>query len=716
MDGSNFWLIYIQDNLVVVALVNQSNNQYHVLAIGPAVDWDINSEKSLITAVDESLSAASLNAHITEDQEPSSAAFVVPPFWVDNDGKISAPKLKIIKSLCKELDLIPSGFLSEDEAIVEEANQKDDFPASFILIHLDVNEFYLSLVYLGHVKERIRKNLDQPFTGQILESTLLELNSQSALPPQIILFGAKASEFIDEIKNFPWVGKKDIETFLHFPDVKIYQNDEIINIFSKIITSQVKTILDNPEPSTTEEVVNPISQELFLEEIEADSLGFSSETDAILEDKQIYQDFNDNQKLDNLETPLEVPLATKEIIPEIKKPKFSFSFFKKIKLFKIKKPKFNNLLWIGLIIISLSLAFIFFFSKTEITLFITPFNFNKQIPVTLVVDGSEDDISKSIIPIEKQTFDIKANSQLDTTGQKTVGNKARGEVIIYNKSDQSQSLSNGSILVDDSGKKFELTTAVSIASSSSNLDEGVITLGQTKTAIIATDIGSEFNIDQNSQLKFEKISNTILIARVSQALSGGSKEQINAVSTQDKIDIESKINEEITQKIEEKITNGLGNISGVISGTTQISKDKVDLSREVGEQADQLNATVNASVSIFTVTDSVKEKVLKQFLSDQENFDNTNIDIQNFNFEFKSTKIESQQATGTLSISGLGTPRIDLTKLKKSLIAKTTLKASDIIKKMVNRAYNFNIKNNLPLNLLPFRENNLSIEIESSNL
>lgn len=61
-------------------------------------------------------------------------------------------------TLCKELELTPTGFLSEDEAIVEETNQKDDFPASFILVHLDSSGFYLSLVYLGHIKERIRKN------------------------------------------------------------------------------------------------------------------------------------------------------------------------------------------------------------------------------------------------------------------------------------------------------------------------------------------------------------------------------------------------------------------------------------------------------------------------------------------------------------------------------------------------------------------------------
>jgi len=720
MEGTNFWLVYIQEDLVTVALVNQSGSQYHTIALGPSRGWDINNEQNFITAVDESLSSAALNAHITEDQEPFRAAFVVPPFWVDDDGKISASKIKFIKSLCKELQLNPSGFLSEDEAIVEEANQKDDFPASFILVHLDNYGFYLSLVYLGHIKERIRKKLDQPFNGQILESTILELNSQSALPPQIILFGTDAENHSQSIKDFPWVGKKDVETFLHFPEVKVYQQADIVNIFAKIITAQIENPLVRDESISSEETnveedenenVTPEIREGLLEEVEADGFGFSTETEMTNEDKL--------NIINNVELPkeelLSIPIV-ENIIPP-KESKDHLSFIKNIKLPKInfQKFKFNNLIWIGLILLSILSFTALFLSKTTVTLFLTPYSFEKKIPVTLLVDGKIDDLSKSIIPVDKESFDVKASSKITTTGQKTVGDKAKGEIIIYNKSNKSQSVPNGTILIDSSGKKFELTTSVSIASSSSNLDEGVIKLGQTKTAIIATSIGSEYNISGNSQLTFEKVSDSILIAKVVSALSGGSKEQIQAVSSQDKTNAESQIDDDITKKTEEK-TNSLSDIQGVIIGTTKVSKGKTELSREVGEQADELTASVDASVSVFTITDGNKEKVIKQFLSSEDNFNQSNLDIDKFKLEFSGNKIESQQALGTLTISGLTTPNVDLKNLKKSLLGKTTSKASEIIKKTITRAYNFTIKNNLPLNLLPFRVSNLSIEIESKNL
>lgn len=216
MEGNSFWLIYIQDNSVTVSLISSDDKKYQILGTGSTSNWDINIEDSLSKAIDESLSIASINANITEDQEPSSSAFVIPPFWVGSDGKIIPQKLDIIKTACKKLALQPTGYLAEDDAIVEDANSIDGFPASFILLHLSAQGFYLSLVYLGHIKQRIIKEYDGQFSAQLVESALLELNSSSTLPPQIIIFGQTDTNTVTLLKDFPWVSKRNVETFLHF--------------------------------------------------------------------------------------------------------------------------------------------------------------------------------------------------------------------------------------------------------------------------------------------------------------------------------------------------------------------------------------------------------------------------------------------------------------------------------------------------------------------
>jgi len=712
MDGTNFWLIYIQDEQVSVSLISNQNHRYQILATGPKISWDINSEESIVKATDESLSAASLNANISEDQEPESAAFVVPPFWVGTDGKIAVPKLKLIKNICKELKIRPSGFLAEDESIVEEANQSDGFPASFILLHLSKNEFYLSLVYLGHIKERLRKSFEGEFNGQILESTLLEFNSESALPPQIIVFGDVGENILSNLKSFPWVGKKNVETFLHLPEIKLYSEADVINIFTKVISSQIvsnvsaSTINEETVPTETEENSSPVSEELSLEETDPASLGFSS-ADEDLSDQLPPTENIPEPNLDPF-VPEQLPPPAIKNLPKIN---FSLSFLKKIKLPKIK---FSNLGWIALIILPFLLFIPFFFAKSNITLFITPYQFNKTVSVTLKVDAG--DLTSSVIPIQKQAFEIKATATVPTTGSKTVGEKAKGEIIVYNKLSQVQNIPKGAILTDSSGKKFELTTSVSVASASSNLEQGVITLGQTKTAILATDIGSEYNINKDVQLKFKDFADTIVIAKTNANFTGGSKEQIKAVSEKDKTEVQSKINQEIDKNIETKINTELKDVAGIIKETIQSKKNTLDLNREVGEQADELTGTITASVSVFSLTDDIKTKLINQFLSNEPNFSDTTFDSDKFSLSFKVNKIDTDKASGELTISGQSTPKIDIASLRKSLVGKTNSNAQNIIKKTILRAYNFHINNNFPFGILPFRKENINIEIKSESL
>lgn len=729
MEGNSFWLIYIQESQVSVSLISRENNTFRVLAVGPQKPWDSFDSSVLIKAVDESLSVASLNANITEEQEPSNSAFVVPPFWVSSDGKILPAKLKFIKEICKNLSLSASGFLTEDEALVEESNQTDSFPASFILLHLSEDEFYLSLVYLGHIKERIKKGFDGEFNGQILESAILEFKTESALPPQIIIFGQANQEIINALKNFSWVGKKNVETFLHFPEIKFYSNNEIITTFTKVISNQLnpritslpKNIDDNTSESSDDliqeepEIIsdtNPIAEQNLIETSPED-LGFSAPaTDPIPSPLPVITADQIPQSLDiapepNLD-PFEPPVFTPPVISHDRK---------KIRLpFKIKIPQFNhNIFWIIFALLPFIAIIPFFLVSCQITLFITPYQFDKSIPVTLkTTDATISDLDKSIIPVQKETVQVKATATVETTGQKTIGEKAKGEIIIYNKLDKTQNIPKGSVLTDSSGKKFELTTAVSVNASSSDLDKGVITLGQTKTVIMATDIGPEFNLSADTHLTFKDYPETSLIAKAETVFSGGTRQQIRAVSKEDKTSVQTKIDEQIVQNIDQEISQKVGNISGVIKGTVQSQKDNVELSREIGESADELIGTVNATVTVFVLSDDIKDQIIKHFLNSETGFSDIDYQSNNFNLSFEISKTTDTQATGNLLITGKSLPKINTNQVQKSLTAKTANQATALIKKLIPRAYNFHVNTSLPL--LPFRSDNIHIEIKTESL
>jgi hypothetical protein len=483
--------------------------------------------------------------------------------------------------------------------------------------------------------------------------------------------------------------------------------------------NQISNDFLSPDKSDT------VIEESSLIETNPEFLGFTSSKDLAIAtenpnidplsliDSQPSQEVFPEPNLDPFEPPV---MPSLPIVNKNKKFIFSFNFFKKIK-FSSWRPKFNNLFWILLIILPFIFFLPLFFLKSQIIFFVNPYEFNKSIPVTLKVGSDATQISKSVMPVEKKPFDIVSTAKISTTGQKTVGEKSTGEIIIYNKIDKVQNIPKGAILTDSSGKRFELSTTVSIASSSSTYNDQnqlVITSGQTKTAVIATDIGSEYNINSGTQLVFNDYPETVLIAKSNNNFSGGNRQQILAVSQQDKTNVQTKINEQINLDIDTKIINDFNNLSGALKETIQTKKSNLELNREVGEPAEELIGTVNSSVSVFIIKDEIKKMIISQFLSSEPDFDKIDIDFNNFQLSFKPSKLEPDQAVGTMTLTGSSLPKLDVNNLKKNLTLKTVNQVDGILKKLVPRANRFKIFNKFFI--MPARVENIDIQVKLEKL
>lgn len=732
MGINSFWLFYIEDDSILVSLINWGNGRFFVASIGPRVNFDIDDQESLLKAADESLSSAATSADIKPEEEPTSVGLVVPSSWVGEDGKIVKPKAEIILPLLKKLDLTPSGFISNNDAIIEEANKPDDFAASFINLYITGNSFELSLVYLGKTKKRLKKNFDSEFDPQLVEDCLVELNSESTLPPQIYVYGQADESIIDSLKNFAWIGKKNIETFLHIPDIKLYQDNDLVNIFFKAITSQIVDSNNNlsshqqvavePEVEETEPELEP-EKDLDLEpQIETQTE--SEAVDEVIEEndfsplEEISSEdlgFISNLPISNLEEIVETEDIPDFSIEEpIKPKKLNFSF--KLPKLNIKLPKLksNFLLFLPSIVLLLVCAPIFL-SKANVTLFLTPYEFDKTINVTL--DSNASELSDSIIPVDKKTITVDYSTTINTTGQKLVGEKASGEITIFNKIEKAQSIPKGALLIDSKNQQFELMNAVQVASSSSDFATGTMNFGQVKTVVSASSIGPEFNISKDSVLKFKDFPDTSIVVKNNTDFTGGTKQQINAVSAQDKINVEAEIDQKLKQLADEKITQEFNNSNDAIKETIQTTKGKVDLNREIGEETDNLTATAQALVSVFVIKPELKDKIITQFLSKESGFSESEIDSSTFTFTLKIDKLDQNKASGSLNVKGSLLPKINIELLKKNISGKTTKKAQEIIKKTVSRVYDFNIKINFNMiNILPIQPKNIFIDIKTESL
>ncbi|MFA5827842.1 MAG: hypothetical protein WC841_00565 [Candidatus Shapirobacteria bacterium] len=697
---NRFWLILIGNSTACASLISDENGKFDVVSIGPKMKWSLEDDTSIIPAVDQSLSIASQSINLPEDSEPGNVSFIIPSDWVGPDDKIFPDYKKLLSDLIKNLKLKPMGYIAHSEAIIEYPTYKDN---SFILLHLYEGGFYCSLVYFGKIKNRIEKTYSEDFRPEFLEAVLTEAKIDSTLPPQIVVFG-EVNDLIEEaLKNYPWLGKKNIETFLHSPSIQVLKENETINIFARFIVSQLHSKLPDTENEISEQNITETIEvpPKETEEVGPEDLGFSGSSKII-----------STPVVEKLLSQIEETIPSPSFPVIRPKPKLKISF-PQIHF------KFNRLLYI-LALSPLLILIPVIFSRTDVDLFVTPYVFS--LKTDAVLDSSVDQVNpqKHIIPVTKKTIPVTTSLSTKTTGQKTIGEKAKGEITVYNKSDKIQNIPKGTVLIDKSGLKFDITNAVSISPGVSDLEKGVINLGKTNIIATAQDIGPEYNISKGATLSFKDTPESILVSKVNESFAGGSKRTINAVSSEDKKTIEKKVQEKIALSVEEKINTDLSGNNNIIKDSIQSKTSRIEYNREVGEEAEELKADISATVSFFVLSETVKNETTSSFLSSDENFSKAVFDPKLFKLNFKVAKNETDRSTGVAEIDGKALPIIDQADLRNSIRGKSKAEAEKIIIEKIPRAYKIHINHRPPyitfFNLLPFRQENINVKVNTESL
>jgi len=749
MEFDHFWLLTIEESRLSVSLVNIDSQSAKVLSSGPVLDWDPNLPDSFLNAFDQSLSQSAQEANLPENSEPDKVSLILPPFWLTHDGKIIKDKLDLITSACKKMKLKALGYIASDDAIVEYYNKQEEYPSSYILLGLSHSQFALSLVYFGKIKSKILKKFDSIFIPEYLESALLELNSTSTLPPQITVYGDQTASLISDLNNYPWVSKKDVETFLHLPNIESIDSSEIIRIYSKVIYNQIKSnlLLDpkSSSPVDEAEIVAEVTPVLEVETTSVDDESSDIQTDMpqVADDVEEVPLINFGftaASLDPVSPPelIPTPEPTSELIPNIvpppelnltppkpSLPKFDFNNF----LSKLKSIPFPKISLraknkkIPLIIISILPLFLlipFLFSTAKITIFINPYQFELDTRVNLDSTTTQIDALSKSIPVTKQSFTVSSSIVVPTTGTLTKGEKAKGEVTIFNKTDQPVDLAQSTLLQDSTGRSFELLSPVSVPASSSDLEEGVINLGKIQATVIAGEIGPESNLSKDTELIFKNYSKNQLIAKVSESLTGGTKEDIPAVAKADKDQIESQLSQSIQQAIDDKVDQDVERLEGLIMDTVKKSPNRIVYSREIGEEADELSASVEAEISAFVINPQIKGEIISAFLSSNPDFDKAEINPESFDITFKVIELENSLASTQLTLNGFAKPKLNESEIKQNISGKSSKKAKEYLTNNIPRAINFNIKTNFSylefINPLPFRQENITIETKTESL
>ena len=688
MKNEYYWSICLEPGWVQAGIWTTEDQQIKIISNSPPGKWE---EENLVHTIDAALSAA-VEDLPDQTKEPSKVVFGVRPDWVE-EGKIKKEHLTLIRKVCTDLSLSPTGFVVIPEAITHSIKIKDGNPLSGVVIGISEDDIDVSLFKLGNLVGSVKVGRSVSVVDDTLEG-LARLNDDQALPTRFLLYNGSSKDLEDvkqALVKADWkeVAKDKIK-ILHDPQIEIVSPDEktdAVSIAGASELGEIKGVLGQAEDSD-DNPVNPVEmgEESNIKEsddLTAADLGFV--VDGEVEEKATKSD-ND-----------EPELARQDFKkPKLSKPKFkapSFAFLKNVRnksaLDAPKEPKISKVgldtgskmkrVVIGLVAllvvaaVGLGVAW-WFIPKAQVTIFISPRTLEQSEVLTLEEGLESADFENRLFPATLETLEVTGEKTVSSTGTKTVGESAKGTVTIRNDTAAGIVIDAGTELIGPNDLKFVIDETASVSGKTGIGEPGTATLNAT-----AASIGAEYNLASGESMSVEDYSVLEVDARVEASFSGGSSEEVVAVSQNDIDKLDQELSAELKRKAISEIEGQIGSDDIFISDAVEVVEVDSTYSASVGEEVNAVTLSLTLEAQGLTIPEQTINQFTRSVLEGQVP-DGYNLRDEQVETDFILVDEVSEGIWDfDVSISANLLPEIDIDKIKRDVAGRYPTQARNIL-------------------------------------
>lgn len=666
--------------------------------------------------------------------------FSVPVDWVE-EGKIVKDYLLKLKSLCESLNLTPIGFIVSVEAITAFLQKKEGAPVTAVLVELSHKHVTVSIAKNGNILSSKTNPISETAVASV-EHILSEQDDLEVLPSKIILINYEhAKKAQQTFLSHNW--SKRLQ-FLHMPQVEVLDPEiEAQSVVSGVafemgfsnLTSvkipsesqqkpvEVATVeeelrepeiaemdgkKEDQEDSVEEDKKEPevVSKDTESTAFNGEEVGFFENIDVLHEKKEevnVEEDSEDEvvhiegeEERSSTISKMKLPSLS---IPALKIPKFSFG--KGLGKHTIMYPILAVILLLVILV-----GYYYFFEKVSVTLYLEKKTVSKDLDVTFSSDGKTSASDKTV-HLDLVSSQAEGEQNTETTGKKETGDKAKGEVTVYNKTEDPKSFTKGSTIIGPNSLEFNLTGDVQVASTSSF----ATSFSSAKVKVEASKFGKEYNIPSSSNFQMKGVSTSDVFAKNESAFSGGTKKETQTVSADDIDTLTSKIIDELSKKANESASKDV--TQKILSIPVDYTFDDKTFSKKEGEEA----SAVSLSAKITFKFGSYKISDLEQLAKD---LDKSEIP-EGYQYSSNNSKIvvkdvskdKDGNITGKVSFSSVYLPVVSTQEIINKLNGKNAAKIDEVIKvKGVNDDL-VNFTRSLPLfpKIFPFNKKNIEVQV-----
>lgn len=639
--AEHYWSLVIEPGWVQAGIWLIEEGKVEVISISPPAHWE--SDEELIDAADTVLSAAIQN--LPEDRgEPSKTVFGVPDSWVAG-GQIKEEHLNKIKEICKNLSLEPVGFVVLSEAISNYQKSQEGSPLTAVVLGIGEENLEVSVFRLGNLMGSDIVARSVSFADDVAEG-LSRFSSAEPFPSRFLLYDGKEGELEDvrqALTSVAWENYENLK-FLHTPKIEIVTPEQKILATSLAGGLEMANVsqVNRLETEEEEEVEAASPPETAVTPTRLADLGFvvgedvtakipaiSKQPDGVKEEIPMAPPATSPRfpVEPRVETPIKEARRSffQEATSLVGKPKrflakifslLSFRFLaRKERREEASVPTNYKKIWPvagAFFVLSFILFFIYwwYFPKAKVTIFVSPQKIEER--AAFFIDPKAGDIN-----LETRTFSgdlaeetASGEKTKSTTGTKTVGERAKGEVTLYRAGAEVE-LASGTVLVGPSELTYTLDDKVTIASGSAS------TPATMKAGVTAKDIGSQYNLAAGETFSVGNYPRSEIEAKNDNSFSGGSSREVSAVSSRDQEDLENELEEELVEKAGQNLESKVSEDKLFIKESITVKKTNRSFSQMVGDESSSLKLALALEISGLVIDKGQLASLAKEILKEK---------------------------------------------------------------------------------------------------
>lgn len=763
--GEYFWSLLIEPGWVQAGIWKIDDKVAKVIVTSPTTPWNMDNE--LVSASDTALSSA-IQGFPEDLNEPSKTVFAVSASWVD-EGQIKEEHLDKIKKLCSDLSLTPIGFVVLPEALAHYKKSNEGSPINAVILGIYKDNLEISVFSMGNLLGTSQVARSVSLEDDVAEG-LSRFTTGGNIPSRFLLYNGKEGELEEARQNLLKVNWEDYGklNILHTPKVEIVDvktkvfavclagaselagavSLEVVDAFidGKGVETGKEDSLENVGKSSNENLfrneisMNKLDPE-YIDEVKSgvkitesefqiaedyerspEDLGFIVEKDVseisppAEANEEIFSqkidEYHENVKPVQEKNTAEYSSLGKRLKESFGKVKSKlFSLFSKIRIpdgtgFSAGKKIFLLGALFLVLIIVLGFTYWWFFPKAVVTIYLSPQRLEENVKMGVSVKEGSSDITQGLLAGESISARTSGEKTKDTTGTKTVGDKAAGEVTLYRVGPEI-TLQDDTLLNGPEGLKFALDSDVTVASGSASSP------GTANVKVTAVNIGAQYNLAGGTSFSIANYSANDIEAKNENSFSGGSSRDINAVSADDQKVLEEDLLEELYDQAKTELTENLPKEKYFVDASVDITVSSKSYSAEEGDEATTLKLSMEVEARAVLIDKStlneyavvyLGEKVPQGFVLREEQI--------GFDFELEDEK--DDRYNFKLRIVANLLPEVN----KEDVAKKIKGRYVNIAEEYLNRDVpgfvraEIRIKPNLPekLKTLPHLERNIDVE------